>query len=152
MNSPDSIQTRLGWVLSYFKGERTEAVVHHWSGSPSPEEALHKGCISLHWLVQHSGSEHLTTHKQAVWKRFLFSFTSYLLLVLLTGHKGSLCGRSDSVGHCEHSLWMEVVWQREVARAEASVYQSAQRVQLSSYVHGVLGCSDCAQCWFHPCS
>lgn len=51
MNSPDSIQTRLGWVLSYFKGERTEAAVHHRSGSPSSEEVLHKGCISLHWLV-----------------------------------------------------------------------------------------------------
>lgn len=154
MNSPDSIQSRLGWVLSYFKDERTEAAVHHRSGSPSPEEVLQKGCISLHWLVQHPGSEHLTTHKQTVLETFLFPFTSHLLLVPLTGHKDSLCGRSDSIGHGEHSPWVENVWQREVTRAEASVYLSAQRVHLSSRL-------ECMVFWaarivpsagFHPCS
>lgn len=73
LNSLDSIQTKLAWVLSHFKGERTEATVHHRSGSPkcSPEEVLHKGCLSLHWFIQHPGSEQLTTHKQAVLETLL---------------------------------------------------------------------------------
>lgn len=49
--------------------------------------------VSLHWFVQHPGSEQLTTHKQAVLETFLlFPFISYLLLVPLTGHRAHYVG------------------------------------------------------------
>lgn len=82
LNSPDSIQTKLAWVLSHFKGGRTEATVY--ITSLAPEEVLHKGCLSLHWFVQRPGSEQLTTHKQAVVETFLIP--PHLLFVACPPH------------------------------------------------------------------
>lgn len=82
LNSPDSIQTKLAWVLSHFKGGRTEATVY--ITSLAPEEVLHKGCLSLHWFVQRPGSEQLTTHKQAVVETLLIP--PHLLFVACPPH------------------------------------------------------------------